>query len=64
MPQKDFNETTPSHANDNGEQMRALLEQNPEVAPIDLAKYARRAADIISRAAVKARERLGRKSQR
>jgi hypothetical protein len=33
-------------------------------APVEIDTFAKRAADIISRAAVKARERLGRKAQR
>ena len=40
-----------------------FLEQSGEVAPVEIDTFAKRAAGIISCAAVKARERLGRKAQ-
>jgi|tagenome__1003787_1003787.scaffolds.fasta_scaffold20973618_2 nicotinate-nucleotide pyrophosphorylase len=64
MRQQGPKPATPSHANDNREEFRTLLEQSGDVAPVDIQTYAKRAADIISHAAVKARERLGRKAQR
>ena len=64
MRQQDSKTAIPSHAKDNSEEFRTLLEQSGEVAPVEIDTFAKRAADIISRAAVKARERLGRKAQR
>ena len=64
MRQKESKAATPPHASDNGDQTRPLLEQSGEVAPIDIARYEKLAADIITRAAAKARERRGRKAQR
>ena len=45
-------------------EIRRLLEQSGEVAPVDLQKYAKRAAEVITRAVEKARERPAQKARR
>ncbi len=50
-----------AHANDNKELQR-LIRDSGEVAPMDFQKYAKRASDIITRAASKPREPRERKS--
>jgi hypothetical protein len=49
MNSKEAKAPSRSHANDNGEELRALLEKSGEVPPVDFAKYAKRAAEVITR---------------
>jgi hypothetical protein len=51
MNSKEAKAPSRSHANDNGEELRALLEKSGEVPPVDFAKYAKRAAEVITRGA-------------
>lgn len=53
-----------SPSTEDQEELRALMDKNREAAPVDFAKYARRAGEIITQAVEKARERQERKRTR
>jgi hypothetical protein len=55
---------TPPHSNDNKKKVRALLQESGEPAPIDMPRFGKRAADIITNAIEKARGRRQRRGRR
>jgi len=52
---------TASRSTEDQEELRALMKKTREAAPVDFAKYAKRAGENITQAVQKAQERRGRK---
>jgi hypothetical protein len=53
----------PASRPEKDQELRALMENTREAAPVDFAKYAKRAGEIITQAIEKARGRRERKRQ-
>jgi hypothetical protein len=55
---------TPAISNEKKHEVQRLLQESGEVAPVDLHKHAKRAAEVITRAVEKARAHGAQKARR